>query len=147
MLEAIMKLHRGQRRSTNVTVQFFTRPATIGIGRVVNVSPTGAFMETQLPLRLLSLLYLEPTDQPPADSTSGRIAATVVRCSATGVGLEWCEFAAETTKVYARLSTGPNDFADAHQWPLPAMPDALPLPRRASRSLELPGLCRLEFLD
>jgi hypothetical protein len=147
MLETIMKLHRGQRRSTNVTVQFFTRPATIGIGRVVNVSATGAFMETQLPLRLLSLLYLEPTDQLPADSTSGRIAATVVRCGATGVGLEWCEFAAETTKVYARLATGSNDLADAHQWPLPAMPDALPLPRRASRSLELPGLCRLEFLD
>jgi hypothetical protein len=147
MLETIMKLPRGQRRSTNVTVQFFTRPATIGIGRVVNVSATGAFMETQLPLRLLSLLYLEPTDQLPTDSTSGRIAATVVRWDATGVGLEWCEFAAETTKVYARLAAGTNDLADAHQWPLPAMPDALPLPLRASRSLELPGLCRLEFRD
>ena len=104
-------------------------------------------METQLPLRLLSLLYLEPMDQIPADGTSGRIAATVVRYGATGVGLEWCEFAAETTKVYARLATGLNDLADVHQWMLPAMPDELHLPRRASGSLELRGLCRLEFLD
>jgi hypothetical protein len=142
-----MEHFRGQRRSTNVTVQFFTRPATIGVGRVLNVSSTGAFMETQRPLRLLSLLYLEPTDQLPADSPSGRIAAIVVRRSATGVGLEWCEFGAEATRVYARLATGSNDLADELQLPLPAMANALPLPHQLSRSLELPGLCRLEFLS
>src|ERR1700704_3861021 len=98
-----MKQHRGQRRSSDVTVQFFTRPATTGVGRVLNVSATGAYMETQLPLRLLSVLYLEPTDSLLADGTGGRIAATIVRCTATGVGLEWCEFGAEATRVYARL--------------------------------------------
>ena len=141
-----MEHHRGQRHSTDVSVQFFTRPATIGFGRVLNVSATGAFMETQFPLRVLSLLYLEPTELP-ADSTSGRIAATVVRCCASGVGLEWCEFGAEATRVYARLATGSNDLADEHQLQLPATPNALTLPRRLSRSLELPGLCRLEFRD
>ena len=104
-------------------------------------------METERPLRLLSLVYLEPTDPLRADGTSGRIAATVVRCGQTGVGLEWCEFGAEATSAYARLATGSNGLADTHQWPLPAMPEVLPLPRRAARSLELPGLCRLEFLD
>jgi hypothetical protein len=138
-----MEKHRGHRRSTDITVQFFTRPATTGIGRVLNVSATGAFMETQLPLRLLSVLYLEPTA--PAGSTGGRIAATVVRCGATGVGLEWCEFGAEATRVYARLITGLNDLE--HQLTLPAMPDALPLPHAVSRSLDLPGLGRVEFLD
>ena len=113
-----MEHHRGQRHSTDVTVQFFTRPDTIGIGRVLNVSATGAFMETQLPLRPLALLYLEPAIQRPADGTSERIAATVVRCTPTGVGLEWCEFAAEATRVYARLATGSNDFADEQQLPL-----------------------------
>jgi hypothetical protein len=131
-----MQHDRGQRRSTNVTVQFFTRPATMGIGRVLNVSATGAFMETQLPLRILSVLYLVPTDQLPTDRTGGRIAATVVRCSAAGVGLEWCEFGAETTKAYARLVTGSSDLADEHQLSLPAFPDALHLSHRASRSLE-----------
>lgn len=129
-----MEKHRGQRRSTDVTVQFFTRPATTGTGRVLNVSATGAFMETQLPLRLLSVLYLEPTDTLLAGGTGGRIAATVVRCSATGVGLEWCEFGAEATRVYARLVTGSNDLVDEHQLPLPAMPDALPLPHRVLSS-------------
>jgi hypothetical protein len=139
-----MEHHWGERRSTNVTVQIFTRPATVGIGRVINVSSTGAFMETQLPLRLLSLLYLQPTDLSPADGVSGRIAATVVRFGATGVGLEWCEFAAETTQVYARLAAESTDPVDAPQLPLPAMPEAL-LPRGPSRSLELAGLCRLEL--
>jgi hypothetical protein len=117
--------HRGQRHDTNVAVRFFTRPATMGIGFVTNISPTGAFMETQFPLRPLSLIYLELTDPPLADGVCGRIAATVVRHGATGVGLEWCEFAAETTKVYAWLSDGSNDLAE-YQLPLPTMPDVLP---------------------
>jgi hypothetical protein len=130
-LEDTMGQQRGQRHSTNVIVQFFTRPATTGVGRVLNVSSTGAFLETKLPLRLLSLLYLEPTDPSAADKARGRIAATVVRCDATGVGLEWCEFAAETTEVFARLSTGASDVVDAHQLPLPEMPQAQPAPRAA----------------
>src|SRR5713226_9703773 len=79
----IMERHRGQRRSTNVMVRFFARPATVGIGPVLNVSATGAFMESELPLRLLSVLYLEPMDPLPSDGTR-RIAATVVRYGATG---------------------------------------------------------------
>ena len=113
-----MEHHWGQRRSTDVTVQIFTRPATTGIGRLVNISSTGAFMETRLPLRLLSLLYLQPTDPPPIASASGRLAATVVRFDGTGVGLEWCEFAAETTPVYARLAAGSSDPVDAPRLPL-----------------------------
>jgi hypothetical protein len=119
---------RGQRRSTNVAVRFFTRPATMGIGLVTNISPTGAFLETQSPVRLLSILYLEPADSSLSESARGRIAATVVRRSATGFGLKWCEFAAETTKVYARLAAGSNDLADAHQLPLPAIPNSPSLP-------------------
>jgi hypothetical protein len=145
--EETMERHRGERHSTDVMVQFFTRPGTVGVGRVLNVSATGAFMETERPLRLLSLLYLEPTGPVPATSSAGRIAATVVRCTPTGVGLEWCEFGAEATSAYARLAAVSHDFDDAHQWPLPAVPEAAPLQRRGSRSLELPGLCRLEFLD
>jgi len=142
-----MEHHRGQRHLVDVTVQFFTRPGTIGAGRVLNVSATGAFMETRLPLRPLALLYLEPMLQGPADGTGERIAATVVRCTPTGVGLEWCEFAAEATRAYARLVTGSNDLADEHQLPLPAVANALSLPHRHARSVELPGLCRIEFLE
>jgi hypothetical protein len=115
---------RGQRRATNVTVRIFTRPATMGIGLITNVSPTGAFLETQTPLRLLSIVYLEPADQSLTESARGRIAATVVRRGTTGVGLKWCEFAAETTKVYAWLAAGTNGPVDDHQLPLPAMPNS-----------------------
>jgi hypothetical protein len=118
---------RGQRLSTNVTVRFFTRPATMGMGLVTNVSPTGAFLETRASLRLLSMVYLEPADSSLSESARGRIA-TVVRHSATGFGLKWCEFAAQTTKVYARLAAGSNDLADAHQLPLPAIPISLSSP-------------------
>ncbi|HME38258.1 MAG TPA: PilZ domain-containing protein [Steroidobacteraceae bacterium] len=142
-----MERHRGQRRATDVVVRFVTRPHTIGTGRIVNISATGAFMETDRPLRPLSLLYVEPVDPLPADGTGGRIAATVVRCGPTGVGLEWCEFAAEATTAYARLAAVSNDLADAQQRPLPEMPEAIPLPHRASRTVELAGLCRLEFRD
>jgi hypothetical protein len=147
MPETIMEHDRGNRRSTDVMVRFFTRPDTVGMGRVINVSATGAFMETQFLLPLLSLLYLRPIDLLPADNISGRIAATVVRCTATGVGLEWYEFAAEATSVYACLATGSNDLVDAHQLTLPTMPDAQPLLRRVSGALELRDLCRLELRD
>ncbi len=141
-----MEHHRGERRSTDVAVKFFTRPTTTGTGRVINISTTGAFLETRLLLPLLSLLYLEP-DRLGADGPYGRIAATVVRRTAIGVGLEWCEFAAQTTRVFARLAAGSGDIAAEHQLLLPGMTDALRLPNRASRPRELPGLCRLEFLD
>jgi hypothetical protein len=140
-----MKHHRGQRHPTNVTVQIFTRPATIGQGRVLNISPTGAFLETQLPLQPLSLIYLLP-DAPPTDTDGARIAATVVRLAGTGVGLEWYEFAAETTGVYARLCGASADLVDAPELPLPTVPDLLLTPRAASRSLELLGVFRLESL-
>jgi hypothetical protein len=129
-----MEHHRGRRHATDVTVRFFTRPDTIGVGRVLNVSATGAFMETQLPLRPLSLVYLEPTEQRRSYDAGGRIAATVVRCTATGVGLEWCEFAAEATHVYAQLARGSNDLVDELQLPLPAIPTALTMLRRQSRA-------------
>jgi hypothetical protein len=119
---------RGQRRSTNAAVRFFTRPAMMGIGLVTNVSPTGAFLETRTPLRLLSIVYLEPADPSLSESARGRIAATVVRRSPTGFGLKWCEFAAETTKVYARLADRSNELADAHQLPLPTIPNSASLP-------------------
>jgi hypothetical protein len=96
----------------------------MGIGLVTNISATGAFLETQTPLRLLSILYLESADPDLAEGACGRIAATVVRRGATGVGLKWCEFAADTTKVYARLLAGANERMDEHQLPLPAMPDS-----------------------
>ena len=83
-------------------VHLFAQLGSIGTGRVLNVSSTGAYLETRLPLRLHSLLYLEPAS---ASLTGNRmrIAASVVRRDALGVGLEWCEPATVTSNVNARV--------------------------------------------
>jgi hypothetical protein len=87
--------HRwGRRYDTDVAVRFVVMPATIGTGRVTNVSLTGAFMETHAQLRLLSLVYIEGLESKKdggAKTAPERLAATVVRRCSAGVGLEWCE--------------------------------------------------------
>ena len=87
--------HRwGRRYDTDVAVRFVALPATIGSGRVTNISLTGAFMETACKLRLLSVVYIEDLDSGKERGKSAaakRLAATVVRRCSAGVGLEWCE--------------------------------------------------------
>jgi len=86
--------HRwGRRYDTDVEVRFVALPATIGSGRVTNISLTGAFMETSCKLRLLSIIYIEGLDSNKDRDRNGaakRLAATVVRRCSAGVGLEWC---------------------------------------------------------
>jgi hypothetical protein len=96
--------HRwGRRQSTNLMVRFFAASGATGIGRVMNISSTGAFLATTERLRPLSLVYLEPAAATFWEMQSRRIAASVVRQDASGVGLEWCEAAAEMTSVVTRL--------------------------------------------
>jgi hypothetical protein len=48
--------HRwGGREATDVAVRFFAFPSQIGSGRVVNISVSGAFLETALMPRRMSL--------------------------------------------------------------------------------------------
>jgi hypothetical protein len=84
--------HRwGRRESTDVTVQFLARSGKVGSGRVLNISSTGAYLQTAVSPPLNSLIYLEPTAPMPVVGNIRRIAASVVRQDAGGVGLEWCE--------------------------------------------------------
>jgi hypothetical protein len=100
--------HRwGSREVTDVAVRFLALPETIGSGRVVNISVTGAFMETALNLRVMSLIYLEPAVWAPTEGRSKRIAASVVRKSSTGVGIEWCE-SMVMSALYGRLGLQPS---------------------------------------
>jgi hypothetical protein len=86
-------------------VRFFTVSGMTGAGRLLNISSSGAFLATTAPLRPLSLVYLEPAAAPFWGIQSRRIAASVVRQDAIGVGIEWCEAAAETANVATRLTT------------------------------------------
>ena len=88
-----MEHRRALRRNTDVAVRFVALPATIGIGRVTNVSLTGAFMETVCKLPLKSMLYIEGLESVQGRAKASlrdRLAATVVRRCSAGVGLEWC---------------------------------------------------------
>src|SRR5580692_11404827 len=84
--------HRwGQRQATNLAVQVVARSGRTGAARVVNVSLTGAYLETSVRFRLNTLVYLAPFVPGNSAAGSKRIAAHVVRHDALGVGLEWCE--------------------------------------------------------
>jgi hypothetical protein len=135
--------HRwGQRRSTDVMVRFFNLPATIGMGRMLNISPTGAFLETSAKLRRLSLVYLEPAAPLSTQGRLGRIAACVVRQDATGVGLEWCGLDAKATQVYAHLANLPVKTAGVPKELLHETAAAAPEYAAAAGP---EGLHRLEF--
>lgn len=98
--------HRwGTRKATDVAVRFISLPGTIGRGRVTNISLTGAFMETKAKLRLRSVLYVETREQDHIAHQRRRLAASVIRRTSAGVGLEWCE-PTSTSPVYERLCAG-----------------------------------------
>ena len=95
--------HRwGSRKSIDVPVRFIALPATIGTGRIINVSMTGAFLETRAELRPMAMLYIELIYLLRDAGQRARLAASVVREDELGVGIEWCEPAAKSP-LYARL--------------------------------------------
>jgi hypothetical protein len=84
--------HRwGQRIVTDVPVSLVGLRAAIGVGRILNVSTTGALVQTRLPLPLLSLVYLKPTGTPSYLGPIGRLIGCVVRHRASEIGIEWCD--------------------------------------------------------
>jgi hypothetical protein len=105
--------HRwGERKAIDVPVRFVALPATIGAGRITNVSMTGAFMETQSPVRLLCMLYVEMIHLPKLEGRKRRLSASVVRRTPLGVGIEWCEPVSKSA-LYARLKSESQDASPA----------------------------------
>jgi hypothetical protein len=103
--------HRwGRRKATDAAVRFVALPATFGLGRVTNVSVTGAFLETRADLPLATQVHLESID-PTAQSPRQRLIAHVVRRTRQGVGLEWEECASNAT-LYAQFGSAYRDRAD-----------------------------------
>jgi hypothetical protein len=90
--------HRwGERQSTDLTVRFVASSGKTGIARVANVSVTGAYLETRVPLRPHSFLYLQ------AHIGGNCVAASVVRQDPLGVGLKWCESMTKQAHIDALL--------------------------------------------
>ena len=84
--------HRwGQRQATNLAVHVAATSGATGAARMVNVSLTGAYLETSAPLRRHALVYLAPSWRHNCAGGNRRIAAYVIRHDVLGVGLEWCQ--------------------------------------------------------
>jgi hypothetical protein len=85
--------HRwGVRRPCRARVCVSAGSAIAGMGRLTNVSMSGAFLETALPLPQFSQIAIAVLH---ADGRrhAVELTATVVRTTRDGVGIEWCETA------------------------------------------------------
>ena len=88
--------HRwGQRWEVEKSVQLRTRGGVVARGRLCNVSISGAFVESTLPVRLLSYVQVHFATELMSRRTNLSIEGQVVRRSAEGFAVEWCEFAPE----------------------------------------------------
>jgi hypothetical protein len=68
------------------------RPRTVSIGRLVNLSRSGAcVVDCELQLSSLVHVDFEPHERPMQPEAT--ITAYVTRVTDQGVGIEWCEFA------------------------------------------------------
>ncbi len=79
--------HRwGKRYAADLPVNFALPSGERGVGRLLNISITGAYLQTEMPLRILNFIDLFIDGVPPRDP---RFSACVVRRDQGGVGLEW----------------------------------------------------------
>jgi len=111
--------HRwGRRRVTDAQVRFFAQPGTFGMGRVTNVSVTGAFLETASKLPLETTVHIESLD-PVNNARRRRLVGNVVRHANNGVGLEWSQ-AASNTVLYSQFGSAYRDRVDFSRPEFPA---------------------------
>jgi hypothetical protein len=86
--------HRwGQRKTVHKPVRVRTRAGIAAQGYITNVSISGAFIATPLPVSLFSVIELSFIGIQGGRPSSTVVEAQVVRKTADGLGLEWCEFA------------------------------------------------------
>lgn len=100
--DCTMELRLGTRVTISLPVRI-TRTRTAGaFGRMLNVSLSGAYIETSAPLSLLARLDVvcEAVCTERADCPG--VPAYVTRVGRNGVGVEWFEFAPATIRQLMR---------------------------------------------
>jgi hypothetical protein len=106
--------HRcGQRTSVNLAVRLTGPGDAIGTGRLRNVSSTGACLQTDLDLPLLSSVRIELIGGARRASSYCEGRGYVVRKSAEGVGIEWFAPVSDFVRMPAE-----NAFARRRSAPL-----------------------------
>jgi hypothetical protein len=104
--ERSMEHRCGYRRAVNVPVILRTRVGLVGRAIVSDVSASGAFVSTSLPIAVHAVVVVQ-FDVPEVDGRTRRVnlEAEIVRHTPTGFGLEWTEFApAAVRELYAAHS-------------------------------------------
>jgi hypothetical protein len=82
-------------------------------GRITNVSISGAFVVSPLPVSLFSYVEVQFTAMVNGKRARMAVEGQVVRKEAGGFGVEWCEFAPEA--VRALVTVPPFRLADPPQ--------------------------------
>jgi hypothetical protein len=106
--------HRwGHRHEISRAVHLGTRSGLASRGRISNVSISGAFVVSPLPVSLFSYVEVQFTAMVNGKRARMTVEGQVVRKEATGFGVEWCEFAPEA--VRALVTVPPFRRADPPQ--------------------------------
>jgi hypothetical protein len=103
--------HRwGQRKTAHQPVRLLTVSGIVAHGCIVNVSISGSFVKTPLHAPVLSTVHLAFVGENRRVRVFRAVAAQVVRRTAEGLGLEWCE---QMPEIVDALATAPcYDIAD-----------------------------------
>jgi hypothetical protein len=100
--------HRwGQRRAVHQFVHVCSLGGLAAQGHITSVSISGAFVATPLPAALFSVVQVAFVATRGRAHVTAALAAQVVRKTAEGLGLEWCEHAPDI--VYA-LGAAPTSL-------------------------------------
>ena len=85
--------HRwGERIRVDIPVKISGHPFNVRVGRLANLSVSGAFLEADFDLRMLSRIQVT-IDLPRVKHEAPFIPAYIARKYKGGIGIEWCEFA------------------------------------------------------
>jgi hypothetical protein len=114
-MERRMDNRLGERLSIHVDLRLVsTRPRTTSIGRIKNLSRSGALItDCDLPLFSLIQVIFESHQEPKPDEES--VAAYVTRICDDGVGVEWCEFAPPAVAALLQNAIGSSDAFEDHE--------------------------------
>jgi PilZ domain-containing protein len=106
-MERKMDTRLGERIEFNRPIRIVAaRNRMQGIGRLVNLSRSGAFI-LGCDLNLFSLVQVDLDPHRAAKSEDTVVAAYVTRVEDDGVGIEWCEYAPSVVSALLRFATLP----------------------------------------
>jgi hypothetical protein len=96
---------RGQRVAATMWVRLSSSGTEIGMGSLVNVSASGAYLETKIQLPVHASITLESTASSAPALEGLKLSARVARIDDRGMGIEWRVLA--TPRILALLTAPP----------------------------------------